>query len=87
MITYGVSITVKYTETTSTGTITKETNYNFHVDTASNASDLITQTAKNAKEMNATVEKVKVTEENQDSYQNPYRNLSDSEILELLLTK
>jgi cytoskeletal protein RodZ len=84
---YGVSITVKYTETTSTGTITKETNYNFHVDTASNVSDLITQTAKNAKEMSATVEKVKVTEENQYSYENPYRNLSDSEILELLLTK
>jgi hypothetical protein len=84
---YGVSITVKYSETTSTGTITKETNYNFHVDTASSVSDLITQTAKNAKEISATVEKVKVTEENQYSYENPYRNLSDSEILELLLTK
>lgn len=84
---YGVSITVKYTETTSTGTITKETIYNFHVDTASSVSDLISQTAKNAKEMKATVEKVKVTEENQYSYENPYRNLSDSEILELLLTK
>ena len=84
---YGVSITVKYSETTSTGTITKETNYNFHVDTASSASDLISQTAKNAKEMNATVQEVKVTEENQNSYENPYRKLSDSEILELLLTK
>ena len=84
---YGVSITVKYTETTSTGTITKETNYNFHIDTASNASSLITDTAKNAKEMNATVQEVKVTEENQNSYTNPYRNLSDSEILDLLLTK
>ena len=84
---YGVSITVKYTETTATGTITKETNYNFHVDTASSASDLISQTAKNAKGMNATVEKVKVTEENQYSYDKPYRNLSDSEILDLLLTK
>jgi len=84
---YGVSITVKYTETTSTGTITKETNYNFHVDTASSVSDLITQTAQNAKGMNAVIEKVKVTEENQYSYENPYRNLSDSEILELLLTK
>jgi hypothetical protein len=84
---YGVSITVKYTETTSTGTITKETIYNFHVDTASSASDLISQTAKNAKEMSAIVEKVKVTEENQNSYENPYRNLSDSEILDLLLTK
>ena len=84
---YGVSITVKYTETTSTGTITKETNYNFHVDTASGASDLISQTAKNAKEMNATFQEVKVTEENQNSYENPYRKLSDSEILELLLTK
>ena len=84
---YGVSITVKYTETTSTGTITKETIYNFHVDTASSASDLISQTAKNAKEMSAIVEKVKVTEENQNSYENPYRNFSDSEILDLLLTK
>ena len=84
---YGVSITVKYTETTSTGTITKETNYNFHVDTATNACDLITETAKNAKGMNATVLKVKVTEENPNSYENPYRNLSDSEILDLLLTK
>jgi len=84
---YGVSITVKYTETTSTGTITKETNYNFHVDTAESASSLITDTAKNAKEMNATVQEVKVTEENQNSYTNPYRNLSDSEILDLLLTK
>jgi hypothetical protein len=84
---YGVSITVKYTETTSTGTITKETNYNFHVDTASGASDLISQTAKNAMEMNATVQEVKVTEENQNSYENPYRKLSDGEILELLLTK
>lgn len=84
---YGVSITVKYTETTSTGTITKETNYNFHVDTAEGASDLISQTAKNAKEMNATIQEVKVTEENQNSYTNPYRNLSDSEILDLLLTK
>ena len=84
---YGVSITVKYTETTANGTITKETNYNFHVDTAQGASDLITQTAQNAKGMNAVVEKVKVTEENQNSYENPYRNLSDSEILELLLTK
>ena len=84
---YGVSITVKYTETTSTGTITKETNYNFHVDTASNASSLISDTARNAKEMNAIVEKVEVTEENQNSYENPYRNLSDSEILDLLLTK
>ena len=84
---YGVSITVKYSETTSTGTITKETNYNFHVDTASGASDLISQTAKNAKGMNATVEKVEVTEENPFSYENPYRNLSDGEILELLLTK
>jgi len=84
---YGVSITVKYSETTSTGTITKETNYNFHVDTASGASDLISQTAKNAKEMNAVVQEVKVTEENQNSYENPYRKLSDGEILELLLTK
>jgi hypothetical protein len=84
---YGVSITVKYTETTSTGTITKETNYNFHVDTASNASSLISDTARNAKEMNATVNKVEVTEENQNSYENPYRNLSDREILDLLLTK
>jgi hypothetical protein len=84
---YGVSITVKYTETTSTGTITKETNYNFHVDTASDASSLISDTARNAKEMNATVNKVEVTEENQNSYENPYRNLSDSEILDLLLTK
>jgi hypothetical protein len=84
---YGVSITVKYTETTSTGTITKETNYNFHVDTAESASSLITDTAKNAKGMNAIVQEVKVTEENQNSYENPYRNLSDSEILDLLLTK
>lgn len=84
---YGVSITVKYTETTSTGTTTITRDYSFHVDTATSASDLITETAKNAKGMNATVEKVKVTEENPDSYSNPYRNLSDSEILDLLLTK
>ena len=84
---YGVAITVKYSETTSTGTITKETNYHFHVDTASNASDLITKTASNAKGMNAKVEKVEVTEENPYSYENPYRNLTDGEILELLLTK
>ena len=88
---YGVSITVKYSETTSTGTITKETNYNFHVDTASGASDLITQTAKNAKGMNAEVVKVAVTDENKGSYTSPfngsYKELSDGEILELLLTK
>ena len=84
---YGFSITVKYKETSSTGTISKETNYHFHVDTATNASDLITQTAKNAKEMSATVKKVEVIEENQYASENPYRNLSDSEILELLLTK
>jgi len=84
---YGVQITVKYTETTSNGTITTERDYSFHVDTATNACDLITETAKNAKEMGATVLKVKVTEENPNSYENPYRNLSDGEILELLLTK
>jgi len=84
---YGVSITVKYSETTSTGTITRETNYNFHVDTASSASDLIAKTASNAKGMSATVKKVEVTEENQNSSQNHYRKLSDSEILDLLLTK
>jgi hypothetical protein len=88
---YGVSITVKYSETTSTGTITKETNYNFHVDTASNASDLISQTAKNAKEMKAEVVKVAVTDERKGSYESPfngsYKELSDGEILELLLTK
>jgi hypothetical protein len=84
---YGVQITVKYTETTSNGTITTERDYSFHVDTATNACDLITETAKNAKEMGATVLKVKVTEENPNSYENPYRNLSDSEILDLLLTK
>ena len=84
---YGVSITVKYTETTATGTITKETNYNFHVDTASSASSLISDTAKNAKEMNAVIEKVEVTEENQYSYDKPYRKLTDGEILDLLLTK
>ena len=84
---YGVQITVKYTETTSTGTTTTTRNYSFHVDTAKSASDLITETASNAKGMNATVEKVEVTEENQYSYENPYRNLTDGEILELLLTK
>jgi lipopolysaccharide biosynthesis protein len=93
---YGVSITVKYTETTSTGTITKETNYNFHVDTASNASDLISQTAKNAKEMKAEnvtaeVTKVAVTDERKGSFISPfngsYKELTDGEILDLLLTK
>ena len=93
---YGVSITVKYSETTSTGTITKETNYNFHVDTASSASDLISQTAKNAKEMKsenvtAEVTKVAVTDETKGSYVSPfngsYKELTDGEILELLLTK
>lgn len=93
---YGVSITVKYTETTTNGTITKETNYNFHVDTASSASDLITQTATNAKNMKeenvtAEVTKVAVTNETAGSYTSPfngsYKELTDSEILELLLTK
>jgi hypothetical protein len=88
---YGVSITVKYSETTSTGTITKETNYNFHVDTASSASSLITDTAKNAKEMNAEVVKVAVTDERKGSYTSPfngsYKELTDGEILDLLLTK
>jgi hypothetical protein len=88
---YGVSITVKYSETTSTGTITKETNYNFHVDTAQGASSLITETAKNAKGMNAEVVKVAVTDENKGSYTSPfngsYKELTDGEILELLLTK
>jgi hypothetical protein len=84
---YGVQITVKYSETTTNGTITTERDYSFHVDTASNACDLITETAKNAKEMGAIVLKVKVTEENPNSYENPYRNLTDGEILELLLTK
>ena len=50
---YGVQITIKYTETTANGTITTERDYSFHVDTATNACDLITETAKNAKEMNA----------------------------------
>ncbi len=84
---YGVSITVKYSETTYTGTITKETNYNYHADTAEGVSTLITLTASNAKGMSATIKKVEVTEENQNSSQNPYRKLSDSEILDLLLTK
>ena len=93
---YGVSITVKYTETTSTGTTTKETNYNFHVDTASSAKELITQTASNAKTMTnkdvtAVVTKVAVTEENKGSYTSPfngsYKELTDGEILDLLLTK
>jgi hypothetical protein len=87
MSSYGVSITVEYTETTSTGKIINKRTYSFHVDTATNASDLITKTAQNAKEMNATVQKVEVTEENPYSYENPYRNLTDGEILELLLTK
>jgi hypothetical protein len=93
---YGVSITVKYTETTSTGTITKETNYNFHVDTASSAKDLITQTASNAKNMTnenvtAQVTKVAVTDETKGSFTSPfngsYKELTDGEILDLLLTK
>jgi hypothetical protein len=84
---YGVQITVEYTETTSTGTIKNTRTYSMHVDTASDASSVITETAKNAKGMNATVEKVEVTEENQNSYENPYRNLSDKEILDLILTK
>jgi hypothetical protein len=93
---YGVSITVKYTETTTNGTITKETNYIFHVDTASSAKDLITQTASNAKNMNdenitAEVTKVAVTEEHKGSYTSPfngsYKELTDGEILDLLLTK
>ena len=84
---YGIVITVKETKTNAQGTVTIEMNYSFHVDTASSASSLISDTAKNAKEMNAVIEKVKVTEENQYSYDKPYRNLSDSEILDLLLTK
>ena len=43
---YGVTITVEYTETTSTGTIKNKRTYSFHVDTASGASSLITETAK-----------------------------------------
>ena len=88
---YGVQITVKYTEETSNGTITTERDYSFHVDTASNVSDLITQTAKNAKGMNAEVVKVAVTDERKGSYTSPfngsYKELTDSEILDLLLTK
>jgi hypothetical protein len=53
---YGVQITVEYTETTSTGTIKNTRTYSMHVDTASDASSVITETAKNAKGMNATVE-------------------------------
>ena len=84
---YGVQITVEYTETTSTGTIKNTRTYSMHVDTASDASNLITETAKNAKGMNAIVEKVEVTEENPNSYDKPYRSLSDREILDLILTK
>ena len=88
---YGVQITVKYTEETSNGTITTERDYSFHVDTATNACDLITETAKNAKGMNAEVVKVAVTDERKGSYTSPfngsYKELTDSEILDLLLTK
>ena len=84
---YGVQITVEYTETTSTGTIKNTRTYSMHVDTASDASSVITETAKNAKGMNAIVEKVEVTEENPNSYDKPYRSLSDREILDLILTK
>jgi hypothetical protein len=84
---YGVTITVKYTETNPTGTNSKINFYSFHVDTASGVKDLITQTASNANGMNAKVEKVEVIEETSDWKNNPYRNLTDGEILELLLTK
>ena len=87
---YGVSITVQYVNPYDT-TITKETNYNFHSDTASSVSSLITDTAKNAKEMKAKVIKVTVTNETKGSYTSPlngsYKELTDGEILDLLLTK
>jgi len=87
---YGVSITVQYVNPYDT-TITKETNYIFHVDTASGASSLITDTAKNAKEMKGKVVKVTVTNETKGSYTSPfngsYKELTDGEILDLLLTK
>lgn len=93
---YGVQITVKYTETTSNGTVTTERNYSFHVDTATSAKELITETAANTKKMTdenvtAEIKKVAVTEESKGSYTSPfngsYKELSDGEILELLLTK
>jgi hypothetical protein len=85
---YSVSIVVKYTETSSTGTKSKESLYSFHVDTASGVKDLITQTASNANGMNAQVKRVEVLKETPDNWkEHPYRYLTDGEILELLLTK
>jgi hypothetical protein len=84
---YGVTITVEYKETNPTGTNSKINFYSFHVDTASGVKDLITQTATNANGINAQVKKVEVIKETPDWRTNPYRNLTDGEILELLLTK
>ena len=80
---YGVKLTVQYKETITQEGTTKETTYFFHVDAPHQVSELITQTAQNAKNMNAKVSEVGVTDETS----NTYRNLSDSEILDLLLTK
>jgi hypothetical protein len=60
---YGVAITVKYTETTSTGINSNEREYFFHVDTASQAIDLVSDTASNCNRMGATIEKVSITDE------------------------
>jgi RNase P/RNase MRP subunit POP5 len=60
---YGVAITVKYNETTSTGIVSSEREYFFHVDTASKAIDLVSETASNCNRMGATIEKVSITDE------------------------
>lgn len=86
MTTYGVSITVRTTETTEQGTKTTETKYNFHVSSTKDIKDLVNETVSNA-----TVSNLEVTEETAPTYTSPfngsYRKLSDSEILGLLLTK
>jgi hypothetical protein len=60
---YGVAITVKYNETTSTGINSSEREYFFHVDTASQAISLVSDTASNANRMGATIENVSITDE------------------------
>lgn len=60
---YGIAITVKYSETTSTGINSSEREYFYHADTASKAIDIVSETASNCNRMGATIESVSIVDE------------------------
>lgn len=86
---YGVNLKVTYSVLTEKGITSKTSEYSFQADTAQDVSKIILETAKNTKDMNAILEGVTVIQQG-NSYEKPFvynRTLSDSEILDILLTK